>query len=77
MQANQPENYNIQMNEGEVGRLNAMIDPNSNMRFPPGLLLASFLGRESGCPLIPTEVISLILANKFVKMSDLLNCPKI
>ena len=68
-QANQqPENYNTQMTQGEAGRLSATIDIISHASsFGP--TNASILGPER--PPIPPKVVSLILANKFVEMSEL------
>ena len=50
MQANQPENYNIQMNEGEVGRLNAMID---QYAFSTGTFTAFIFGPRVRTPTNP------------------------
>ena len=70
-QANkQPENYNTQMTQGEAGRLSATIDIISHASsFGP--TNASILGPER--PPIQPKVVSLILANRFVEMSDLLH----
>ena len=61
--------YNNPMTEGEAGRLNTMINP-TTYASSPGPINAFILG--PGRPPIPSKVVSLILADKFVEMSDLL-----